>query len=421
VNSPPRIARNLLPRVEEALIDTRIVVVQGARQVGKSTLAAEITRRVDGRLVTLDDDVTRTTAATDPHSFVRQFPHGLLTIDEVQRVPELVLALKATVDTNHRPGQYLLTGSANLLQLPATEDSLAGRAESLELFGFSQGELDGVTETFIDQLFAGDLFLGHESDLTRHDYLARACAGSYPEAVSRNSTRRRNAWLDNYVDRIVKRDAMDVSNLQRIADLPRLIRLLAARSASELNLSSLAADAEIPVRTLPPYLDLLETLYLIDRIPAWSTNLSKRVVDRPKVLLLDSGLAARLVNVSPIGAGQSANPNAAGAIIETFVISELRRQLGWSEQTPRLFHYRDRDGAEVDLILETADGLIAAIEIKSAATLRGKDIRWITRLRDKVGTRFAAGLILHTGPQAQPFGDRLAAVPIDALWSQGGR
>lgn len=421
MNPPSRIARNLLPRVEEALIDTRIVVVQGARQVGKSTLAAEITRRRGGRLVTLDDDVTRTAAATDPHSFVRQFPDGLLTIDEVQRVPELVLALKATVDANHRPGQYLLTGSANLLQLPATEDSLAGRAESLELFGFSQGELEGVTETFVDRLFAGDLFLGHESELARHDYLARACTGSYPEAVSRKSARRRNAWLDNYVDRIVKRDAMDVSNLQRIADLPRLIQLLAARSASELNLSSLAADAEIPVRTLPPYLDLLETLYLVDRIPAWSTNLSKRVVDRPKIVLLDSGLAARLVNVSPTGAGPNANPNAAGAIIETFVISELRRQFGWSEQTPRMFHYRDRDGAEVDLILETADGRIAAIEIKSAATLRGKDTRWITKIRDKVGARFAAGLILHTGPQALPFGDRLAAVPIDVLWRQGGR
>lgn len=420
MDSPSRIARNLLPRVEEALIDTRIVVVQGARQVGKSTLAAEITRRRGGRLVTLDDDVTRTAAATDPHSFVRQFPDGLLTIDEVQRVPELILALKAIVDADHRPGQYLLTGSANLLQLPATEDSLAGRAESLELFGFSQGELDGVTETFIDRLFDGDLFLGHESDLARRDYLARACTGSYPEAVSRKSTRRRNAWLDNYVDRIVKRDAMDVSNLQRIADLPRLIRLLAARSASELNLSSLAADAEIPVRTLPPYLDLLETLYLIDRIPAWSTNLSKRVVDRPKVLLLDSGLAARLVNVSPTGAGPNANPDAAGAIIETFVISELRRQLGWSEQTPRLFHYRDRDGAEVDLILETADGLIAAIEIKTAATLRGRDTRWITQLRRRVGARFAGGVILHAGPQAQPFGDRLAAVPIDILWSTGG-
>ncbi len=420
VNPPSRIARNLLPRVAEALIDTRIVVVQGARQVGKSTLAAEITGRLGGRLVTLDDDLTRTTAATDPYSFVRQFPDGLLTIDEVQRVPELVLALKATVDANHRPGRYLLTGSANLLQLPATEDSLAGRAESLELFGFSQGEVEGVTETFIDRLFAGDLFLGHESDLARHDYLARACSGGYPEAVSRKSTRRRNAWLDNYVDRVVKRDAADVSNLQRIADLPRLIRLLAARSASELNLSSLATDAEIPVRTLPPYLDLLETLYLIDRIPAWSTNLSKRVVDRPKILLLDSGLAARLVNVSPTGAGPHANPNAAGAIIETFVIAELRRQLGWSQQAPRLFHYRDRDGAEVDLILETADGLIAAIEIKSAATLRGRDTRSISRLRDKVGARFAGGVILHTGPQAQPFGDRLAAVPIDILWSPSG-
>lgn len=417
MNVPSRVARNLRPRVEEALADTRIVVVQGARQVGKSTLAAEITRRRGGRLVTLDDDVTRTAAATDPHSFVRQFPDGLLAIDEVQRVPELVLALKTTVDADQRPGQYLLTGSANLLQLPATEDSLAGRAESLELFGFSQGELDGVTETFIDRLFNGDLFLGHESDLTRHDYLTRACTGSYPEAVNRTSARRRNAWLDNYVDRIVKRDALDVSNLHRIADLPRLLRLLAARSASELNLSSLATDAEIPVRTLPPYLDLLEILYLIDRVPAWSTNLSKRVVDRPKVLLLDSGLAARLVNVSPTGAGPNANPDAAGAIIETFVISELRRQLGWSELTPRLFHYRDRDGAEVDLILDTADGLIAAIEIKSAATLRRKDTRWITQLRDRVGARFAGGLILHTGPQAQPFGDRLAAVPIDVLWS----
>lgn len=414
---PFRVARNLRPRVEETLGDTRIVVVQGARQVGKSTLAAEITRHRGGRLVTLDDDLTRTAAATDPQSFVRQFPDGLLTIDEVQRVPELVLALKATVDADQRPGRYLLTGSANLLQLPATEDSLAGRAESLDLFGFSQGELAGVTETFTDRLLAGDLFLGHQSNLTRHDYLTRACTGGYPEAVNRTSTRRRNAWLDNYVDRIVKRDASDVSNLHRIADLPRLIRLLAARSASELNVSSLAADAEIPVRTLPPYLDLLETLYLIDRVPAWSTNLSKRVVDRPKVLLLDSGLAARLVNVSPTGAGPNANPDAAGAIIETFVISEIRRQLGWSQQPPRLFHYRDRDGAEVDLILETADGRIAAIEIKSAATLRGKDTRWITRLRDTVGARFAGGLILHTGPQAQLFGDRLAAVPIDVLWT----
>ncbi len=420
VSAPSRVARNLRPRVEETLADTRIVVVQGARQVGKSTLAAEITRHRGGRLVTLDDDVTRTAAATDPHGFVRQFPDGLLTIDEVQRVPELVLALKAAVDADQRPGRYLLTGSANLLQLPATEDSLAGRAESLELFGFSQGELAGVAETFIDRLFAGDLFLGHESDLTRHDYLTRACTGSYPEVVNRPSTRRRNAWLDNYVDRIVKRDAPDVSNLHRIADLPRLLRLLAARSASELNLSSLATGAEIPVRTLPPYLDLLETLYLIDRVPAWSTNLSKRVVDRPKVLLLDSGLAARLVNVSPTGAGPNVNPDAAGAIIETFVISELRRQLGWSELTPRLFHYRDRDGAEVDLILETADGSIAAIEIKSAATLRGRDTRWITRLRDSVGARFAGGLILHTGPLAQPLGDRLAAVPIDALWAPRG-
>lgn len=368
-------------------------------------------------MVTLDDDVTRTAAVADPHSFVRQFPAGLLTIDEVQRVPELILALKAAVDAHQQPGQYLLAGSANLLQLRGNKDSLAGRAESLELFGFSQGELRGVTETFIDQLLAGELFINHESNLTRHDYLTIACTGSYPNVVQRKSPQRRNAWIDNYIDRIIKRDAADISALQRIADLPKLLRLLAARSASELNMHSLATDVGIPARTLPPYLDLLETLYLIERIPAWSTNLSKRVINRTKVLLLDSGLAARLINVSPHGAGPYANPEAAGAIIETFIISELRRQLSWSQQAARMFHYRDRNGAEVDIILETADGLIAALEIKSAANLRSRDTRWITALRDKIGSRFVAGLILHTGQQAQPLGERLAAVPIDIMWS----
>jgi len=409
--------RNLTVRVEEALADTRIVVVQGARQVGKSTLAHEVVNRHNGRMVTLDDELTRTAADADPVGFVRQYPNGLLGIDAIQRVPELVLALKAAVDSDPRPGRFLLTGSADLLRLPATQDSLAGRAESLELFGFSQGELAGVRETFLDRLLDGDLFPDHRSALTRHDYLIRACAGSYPEALARPSDRRRAAWLDGYVHRIIQRDATDVSGLHRLTDLPRLLRLLAARTATELNQASIATDSGIPVRTLPPYLDLLETLYLVQRIPAWSTNLSKRVIARPKVTLLDSGLAARLVNASASGAGLTANPTAAGQLIETFTVGEIRRQLGWTEQSASLHHYREQAGAEIDIVLETADGRVAALEVKAAATVRPGDIRWLSALRSRLGKRFTAGLILHTGPEAQPLGDRLAAVPLDILWS----
>jgi len=411
------VSRHVLPRVLESLADTRLVTVVGARQVGKSTLAGQIVAEREGRMVTLDDELTRAAAAADPVGFVRQLPGGLLAIDEVQRVPELILALKTVVDAGPRPGRFLLTGSADLLRLPATEDSLAGRAENLELYGFSQGELSGVRETFIDRLLDGALFLDHRSALSRHDYLERVCAGSYPEVLARDSPRRRAAWLDGYVQRIVQRDALDISGLRRLSDLPRLLRLLAARTSTELNQSDLAADAAIPLRTLPPYLDLLETLYLIGRIPAWSTNLSKRISKRPKVFLLDSGLAARLINVSPGRASEQSNPALAGGLIEGFVLGELRRQLGWSETTAALFHYREHSAAEIDAILETPDGRIAALEIKAAASVDRRDIRWLAQLRDQLGTRFIGGIILHTGPQTVPIGDRLAAAPIDVLWS----
>lgn len=407
--------RFLKPRILEALDDTRIVVVQGARQVGKSTLASQVVTLRGGRLVTLDDEVTRTAAELDPAGFVRQFPDGLLAIDEVQRVPALILALKMAVDADPRPGRFLLTGSANLLRLPAMQDSLAGRAEDVELFGFSQGELEGHRETFIDRMFAGDSVAGHRSELTRVDYLERAYAGGYPEALARARGRRRAGWYDNYVRRITERDAHDVSALRRLEDLPRLLRLLAARNAAELNVAGIANDAGVPVRTLAPYLSLLETLYLIQRIPAWSTNLSKRVVSRPKCALLDTGLAARLVNVDARGLGTAA-VQMAGGLLEGFVAGEVRRQLGWSDETPRIWHYRDHGGAEVDLVLEAADGRVVAIEVKASSSVGISDGRWLANMRDRLGRQFVQGVILHTGPTAAPFGDRITAAPLDILW-----
>jgi hypothetical protein len=412
-----QIERFVKPRVLEALQDTRIVVLQGARQVGKTTLLREIVAESGGRNVTLDDDVARATARADPTGFVNQNPDGLLAIDEVQRAPELVLALKLAVDRDPRPGRFFLTGSADLLRLPATEDSLAGRAESIELHGFSQGELVGHRESFIDRVLSGERFLDHTSTLARGDYLDRAVAGTYPEALRRPAGRRRNRWIDNYVSRIVERDAHDVSHLQRIDELPLILRVLAARDSEELNLADIARDTAIPVRTLAPHLDLLETLYLVQRIPAWSTNLSKRAVARPKVSLLDTGLAARLVNVSAAGAAPSVQGAIAGHLLEGFVAGELRRQSGWAEEQVRISHYRDHAGDEVDIILETADGRIVGLEIKAAASVSGKDAKWLARLRDRLGRRFAAGLVLHTGATSGPLTERIAAVPMDILWT----
>lgn len=342
--------RYVTPQLLESLGDTRIVVVQGARQVGKTTLVRQVVDQLDGRFVTLDDDLARQAAEVDPQGFLDQNPAGLLAIDEVQRVPALTLALKLTVDRDPRPGRFLLTGSANLLRLPAMQDSLAGRAENIDLYGFSQSELTGQRERFVDRLLAGESFSARRSDLTRGDYLDRACTGGYPEALTRSPGKRRNAWFDNYVRRIVERDAPEISGLHRLGELPLLLRLLTARNTAELNMAGLASASGIPVRTLDPYLELLETLFLIHRLPAWSTNLSKRVVSRPKVALLDSGLAARLVNVSPVGAAVGTNAQVAGQVLEGFIASELKRQLTWSDHNARLFHYRDHGGGEVDLI-----------------------------------------------------------------------
>jgi predicted AAA+ superfamily ATPase len=406
-----------MPRLLEALGDTRVVVVQGARQVGKTTLVSQVVERLDGQLATLDDDLTREAAQADPAGFLRQNPHGLLAIDEVQRVPALVLALKLAVDRDPSPGRFLLTGSVNLLRLPAMQDSLAGRAENVDLYGFSQGEIAGDRERFVDRLLAGESLVGHRSDLTRADYLTRACAGGYPEALARPAGRRRSAWFDNYLRRVVERDAPDISGLHRLSELPMLLRLLAARNAGELNLANLANDLGMPVRTLEPYLDLLETLFLIHRLPAWSTNLSTRVVSRPKLALHDTGLAARLINASATGAGVTANAEVAGHLLEGFVASELRRQLTWSDSEARLFHYRDRHGAEVDLVLETDDGRVAAIEVKASSTVTARDTKWLTQLRDRLGKRFVAGVVLHTGTTTAPFGPQVTAAPIDTLWA----
>ena len=410
----PRFAQTL---VEETLADTPITVVEGARQVGKSTLVREVVRSRNALVVSLDESATYAAAKSDPDAFVRQF-NGLLVIDEVQRVPALMRAMKAAVENDRRPGQFLITGSANLLELPGSEESLAGRAETIVLYGLSQGELAGHREDFVDQLFAGDSSaLGSRTGiLDRSEYLEIVCAGSYPEPLSRNA-RRRGAWFDNYVTRIVARDAVDVSRLAHLDRLPRLIRLLAANNAGELVKARVGSAAQIPETSLGAYIALLETLYLIHQLPAWGNNLTQRVVGRPKVALLDSGLAARLNNVTPAAMAPGKVSDLAGGLFEGFVAGEVQRQLGWAETDASLFHFRDRHGVEVDLVLESSDRRVAGLEIKATGSVSKSDFAGLTFLREKLGRRFTMGVVFHTGKSALPFGDRLWALPYSALWS----
>lgn len=416
MTGPKYIPRLIHSRVSEALTDTRIVVIQGARQVGKSTLAAAVTADSGGVAVTLDDPITRDFAASDPTGFVDQAPNSTLVIDEIQRVPELVIALKSAVDRNGRPGRFLVTGSADLLALSTTQESLAGRAERIGMRPFSQREWAHRTGSFIDTAFSGNLLRDHESTMDRAGYLHLACAGGYPKALQRTTARRREDWYIAYIDQIVKRDAADVSGLQRLADLPRLLRLIAARMGSTMVWSSLATDAAIPRRTLDPYVALLETLYLIDVIPAWSLNVTARQVKQPKVFPSDSGIAAALLGTSAAALGPMSP--LAGPMLECFVVSEILRQLGWADQRATAHHYRDSRGQEVDLVLETPDGRVVAIEVKAAATVQGRDTAGLSLLRDRLGDRFVAGFIAYAGQTAVAAGDRVTALPIDALWTR---
>lgn len=411
----PSIHRHLCEPLRQALSDTRVVGIVGPRQSGKSTLARSLVAELsEATYVSLDDQRIRVAAELDPYGFVADRP-GLLAIDEVQRAPALLLAVKSVVDQDNRPGQFLLTGSAQLSANRGVSETLAGRIERFELWPLSQDELAEAPGTFIDRLIAGEIRPA-ASALTKRDYLGLASTGGYPEVIAR-SPARRSGWFDAYVETVVEREAPGVSASPRTGELPRLLRLIAYRQAALLNVADLARDARLPERSVHRYLDVLEAVFLIRRVPAWSPNLAQREVRAPKVMITDPGLAASLrgMDVEALVRPEIAQ-GAEGAVLEGFVWAELTRQLGWSASRSRLLHYRDRQLAEVDLIIEASDGGIAGIEVKAGVDVGFRDVRHLIRLRDRLGPRFRAGVVLHSGPTTLPLGDRLWAQPISALW-----
>lgn len=415
---PARFDRHITPALKAALADTPVVLVVGPRQAGKTTLCRLVAERRGATFLSLDDAATLAAAAADPAGFIAALD-GPVILDEIQKAAALLPAIKLAVDRRREPGRFLLTGSADVLALPRVSESLAGRMEVLALWPLSQGELAARREGFIDALFAAaQPGLGATGE-ARADLVERALRGGFPEAVARRDPERRRAWFRSYVTTIVERDVRNLAQIEGLTDLPRLLNLLAVRSASLLNIAELSRSVGLPHTTLTRYLALLDRAFLVRRVPAWAGSRARRAVKTPRVWIPDTGLLGHLAGLTPARLGEE--PTAVGPLLETFVASELAKQLGWSRTHAELFHFRTHGGREVDLVLEADDGRLVGIEVKAAATVGAADFKGLEALREVAGKRFHRGVVLYTGREALPFAADLWALPVSALWQLGAQ
>lgn len=397
--------------IKAALSDSPVVFINGARQVGKSTLAKSL--MAEGALyLTFDEATTRAAAISSPPDFLEALP-STVVIDEVQRVPEIFLAMKKMVDEDRKPGKFLLTGSASVLTLPRLADSLAGRMEIHTLWPLSQGEIAGRQEGFIDACF-GDRKLPPVPSIVWEEIVKRVCAGGYPEALRRKDSKRLRAWYGSYITAIIEKDIKELSDIEGKKDIPDILRIMAARAGGLLNVSELSRVSKVKNTTLKRYIALLESVFIYVPLEAWFRNLEKRVVKAPKIYLNDTGLLAYLQGIS--GDRLASDRNAAGPFMENFAVMELRKQGGWSDTAPLFYHFRTSAGQEVDIVMEARDGRVVGVEIKSRGAVGSEDFSGLKALREAAGDKFHRGVVLYTGRETVSFGNKLEAAPISSLW-----
>jgi predicted AAA+ superfamily ATPase len=409
----PLYPRSVNELVVEALRDTRIVLVAGARQVGKTTLARAIASdRHPMRSLTLDDRATRDAAISDPTGFVGGLD-GPVLLDEIQRAPDLLLAIKDDVDRDTTPGRYLLTGSTNLLASKRINDALTGRIETVRLWPLEQTEIHGGSVNFVDALHAATPPTVTDAPVGRAALQGFLSAGGYPEARLRDG-RRRSRWFENHLATALDRDLRDISDAVKTEAMPGLLRLLASQAANLLSYRAVGTRLDLHHRTVKSYVGLLEQMFLVRRLPGWRPGLGAREVQAPKIYITDTGLMAHLMGADDERI--AADDQITGKIVEDFVATELIKHAEWAARPVRLYHYQ-REREDVDLVREWNDGSIAAVEIKSRATVRRADWKWLAKLRDQREPRFRAGVVVYTGAQTVPLGDRLWSVPLSGLWA----
>jgi uncharacterized protein len=418
VLSDGTVARRIEPELDAAMAVSPVVAVTGARTTGKSTLVAALVARSGGTAVDLDDPAVRRLATADPGAFVRDLQEPVV-IDEFQRAPDLLAAIKAELNRDRRPGRFVLAGSARHDAVPELADFLTGRVELLRLWPFAMAELNPGSPSIVDRLFGDVPFARRVAGADRAGTVAAVLRGGYPIAVGLPEAAR-DRWFANLATLVVERASDDVATARNTSALGRFLRPAAAGTAQTRNAAELGRDVGLGRDQAAAYLRLLELTYLTFELPAWSVNLTSRVAKRPKLHLVDSGLAAHLQGITaeqlrptdPAGAARF------GPLLETFVVTEVVKQLGWSSVAAQPFHYRTSDGVEVDLVLEAPDGRVVGIEIKAGSALTPGSTRGLRHLRDHLGDRFAAGLVVNTGSHVQQVDDRIWVAPVNGLWAQ---
>ena len=398
-------------RIHDALTYTRVVLISGPRQSGKTTLAKQIAGRKIPFL-NLDDKTTLDAALADPVGFIRGLDRAV--IDEIQRAPDLLLAIKTAVDADPRPGRFLLTGSANLMTVPRVADSLAGRMKIVRLLPLAQAELKGRPSTFLDAAFQGQV--PNVSDVVvGADLIERVLAGGYPEALTRSRWNTRQDWYLDYIEAIVQRDVRDTAQLEKIPLMPRLLRVLAEHSGQLVNYSGFGAPLGMNHPTTRRYTGVFERLFLLHTLQPWFSNALKRLTKTPKLHFLDAGLLAALRDITPERVRE--DKTLFGPVLETFVLAELLKLSSWSTDRHEFSHFRDKERKEVDIVIEDRRGRVVGIEVKASATVTARDFAGLRRLSEACGDRLALGLVLYDHEQVVPFGERMAAAPVSVLWS----
>jgi hypothetical protein len=411
---PEMFPRLIAPHLLEAMSDTPVVLLAGPRQAGKTTLVKQIAGKSgEFRYLTLDDALTLLSAQEDPVGMIRSLDRAV--IDEIQRAPGLLLAIKKSVDEDRRPGRFLLTGSANLMALPTVADSLAGRMETLSLLPLSQSEISGQTANWLDRAFAGHLPQAGSS-ARDDDLVARVLRGGYPEALTRSTDRRRTTWARQYLAAMVERDVRDIANIDKLDQLPRFLRALAQMAGQMCNYSQLGGQVGIDNKTAAKYLGIFEQMYLLQRVDVWARNRLKRMVKMPKLQFIDAGLLATLLDLTT--EEPQKDKTRFGHVLETFVYSELLKHASTAEGDYQLLYYRDADQVEVDVVVENAAGQVVGVEVKSSATVKESDLRGLRKLAGLAGADFKMGVLLYDGDETLPLGNNIWAAPLSTLWGK---
>jgi hypothetical protein len=416
-----RVPRRALGLLLARLAEEPVMALQGPRTVGKSTLLHEVAQSHGVGVIDLDEPAVRDAVIADPATFVSGAPP--VCVDEFQKAPVVLDAIKAKLNRRLAPGRFVITGSTRFDALPRAAQALTGRIHVMELLPFSQGEIDGHVEDFLAVAMTNpDLLVSpRRSTTSRNTYIERVCRGGLPLAVARRAESR-GRWIDDYVRVSLARDVTELARIRQGALLPTLLRRLAAQTAQVLNMSAAGRGAGLESRTADTYTKLLEDLFLVRRLGAWGRTLRARTAASPKIHVLDSGVAARLLGLSPARLGRldPAALSEFGHLLETFVVGELLKQASWSDDIATVGHWRTHDDHEVDLVIERHDGAVTAFEVKAATRITARDARGLRALRDALGDGFTAGIILHTGDLTYRLDDRIIVAPIDLLWSRRG-